>query len=261
MGGSHPGWPEQRIRIEAAAYRGKPVYFQIIWPWTTPTRMTTVPASTKGAWLQTLATVLFMAVLVGALLVARHNLRERRGDRRGARLIATTVLLGTLGAFEIGGSHVPVLNTEIGRLFTGLGDALWAASTLWVLYIALEPYVRRFWPTTLIAWSRMTAGQLRDPLVGRDILIGCLFAAGIQALGDAWVVLVSPALGYTPQPSVPVAPCRIERHSATRRRVRRDPLQRPVQRAVVDLRPGRPEADFPPRLGDVRASPLSSSSS
>jgi serine/threonine-protein kinase len=96
-----------------------------------------------------------------------------------------------------------VLNTEIGRLFTGLGDALWAASTIWVLYIALEPYVRRFWPTTLIAWSRMTAGQLRDPLVGRDVLIGCLFAAGIQALGDAWVVLLGPALGYTAQPSVP----------------------------------------------------------
>ncbi|HLW77909.1 MAG TPA: serine/threonine-protein kinase, partial [Bryobacteraceae bacterium] len=38
--GAYPGHPDLPIRIEAAAWRGKPVYFAIIWPWTSPTRLT-----------------------------------------------------------------------------------------------------------------------------------------------------------------------------------------------------------------------------
>jgi hypothetical protein len=53
---------------------------------------------------------------------------------------------------------------------------------VWLFYVALEPYVRRFWPQTLIAWSRLLGGRLRDPLVGRDILIGA-------ALGVFWSLL------------------------------------------------------------------------
>jgi serine/threonine-protein kinase len=41
------------------------------------------------------------------------------------------------------------------------------------MYIALEPFVRRRWPDVLIGWSRLLAGKFRDPLVGRDLLIGC----------------------------------------------------------------------------------------
>ena len=200
--GPVPGWPDQRMRVETAAYRGRPVYFQLIWPWTQPARADTARASTGAAWFQTIATILAMSVLFGALLVARHNLRRGRGDRRGARLLATAVLLAALGAWGIGGTHVPILNVELNRMFDGLGNGLWAAAVIWVLYIALEPYVRRFWPSTLIAWSRMMSGQLRDPRVGRDILIGCLFAVGIETL-ERLTILVATAYGYSPQPSVP----------------------------------------------------------
>jgi hypothetical protein len=48
----------------------------------------------------------------------------------------------------------------------------------WVLYIALEPHLRRIWPETIIGWSRLLAGGIRDPLVGRDILVGVLVAIG-----------------------------------------------------------------------------------
>src|SRR5262245_28715307 len=33
-----PGLGDLPVRVEAAAFRGKPVYFQIVWPWTTPDR-------------------------------------------------------------------------------------------------------------------------------------------------------------------------------------------------------------------------------
>ena len=48
---------------------------------------------------------------------------------------------------------------------------------MWLLYLALEPYVRKFWPTTLISWSRCVAGNALDPQVGRDVLIGVFVAA------------------------------------------------------------------------------------
>jgi hypothetical protein len=41
--------------------------------------------------------------------------------------------------------------------------------------LALEPYVRRRDPHTLISWSRLLSGQWRDPLVGRDLLIGAVY--------------------------------------------------------------------------------------
>jgi hypothetical protein len=50
------------------------------------------------------------------------------------------------------------------------------------LYLALEPYVRRYWPQAIISWSRLLTGRVRDPLVGRDMLFGVL-------LGVIWIVV------------------------------------------------------------------------
>ena len=66
---------------------------------------------------------------------------------------------------------------EAGILISAIPPALFWAATLFFLYVALEPYVRRRWPERLIGWSRLVAGNVRDPLVGRDILIGV--AAGV----------------------------------------------------------------------------------
>jgi len=50
-------------------------------------------------------------------------------------------------------------------------------SILWggfsgLAYIGFEPYARRWWPHTLVSWTRVLAGRVRDPLVGRHVLIG-----------------------------------------------------------------------------------------
>jgi eukaryotic-like serine/threonine-protein kinase len=55
------------------------------------------------------------------------------------------------------------------------GQALFFAAFVWMLYVALEPLVRRRWPDLLISWTRLLAGGFRDPLVGRDGLVGILF--------------------------------------------------------------------------------------
>jgi hypothetical protein len=49
--------------------------------------------------------------------------------------------------------------------------------------------VRRRWPARLISWSRLLAGGFRDPLVGRDVLVGCLLATfGIAIENLGWFV-------------------------------------------------------------------------
>lgn len=53
------------------------------------------------------------------------------------------------------------------------------------MYSALEPQLRRMWPELLISWSRLVAGDARDPMVGRDILMGALFASIAYALASA----------------------------------------------------------------------------
>jgi hypothetical protein len=50
------------------------------------------------------------------------------------------------------------------------------------MYLSLEPYVRRHWPQTLISWSRILMGRIRDPLVGRDLLLGVI-------LGVVWLLI------------------------------------------------------------------------
>src|SRR5262249_32460819 len=67
--------------------------------------------------------------------------------------------------------------------------------TAWLTYIALEPYVRRFWPQLLIGWTRLLSGHVRDPLVGRDFLVGTAMGT-IAALLVGLLDLVPRLLGH-----------------------------------------------------------------
>ena len=87
--------------------------------------------------------------------------------------IATTQLLVWL----VGVQHVPNVPRELSLFADVLPTwAAWVFSN-WLRYLALEPYVRRYWPQVLISWTRIVNGQFRDRLVGRELLIGSL--AGI----------------------------------------------------------------------------------
>ena len=60
------------------------------------------------------------------------------------------------------------------------------ASLTGLLYLALEPYVRRLWPDALISWSRLMAGRWRDPLVAAHVLMGMVYGAATAL----WFVVV-----------------------------------------------------------------------
>jgi len=177
--GSLPEHPKVAMRIEAAAYRGKPIYFEMVGPWTRPSRMQPFRQSAGQRATSAIALVLLAVLSVGAVLLARRNLRLGRGDKRGAFRLALFVFAVSCIAWLFGASHVADFNLEVVLFAVFLSRALFFALLVWGLYVALEPYVRRRWPATIVSWSRLLSGSLRDPLVGRDILIG--FAAHILA--------------------------------------------------------------------------------
>ncbi|HEU4890402.1 MAG TPA: protein kinase [Vicinamibacterales bacterium] len=197
--GPMPGWPEQKLRLEAAAYRGRIVSFQSVNPWTQPSQMRETPRSRAQRWSQGVVAVMVIFVLAVAAGVARHNLRKGRGDRRGAFKISATVLFAMFGYWVVRAVHFSNPDVELDRLFDALGFALFCAGALWVLYLALEPYVRKFWPTTVISWSRLLAGGVVDPQVGRDVLIGVFVAVSVVLLSRI-DYHIRPLLGYPALP-------------------------------------------------------------
>jgi tRNA A-37 threonylcarbamoyl transferase component Bud32 len=199
--GPLPGWPDSKLRVEAAGYRGQLVYLKLVEPWTRPA-VGESTQSTARRWTLGFIAIAVISVLLGAALVARHNLRKGRGDRSGALRIGALTFGAILAGRLVAGVHVLDPSRELGRFFEGVAWALFAGVTVWILYVALEPYVRRFWPTTLISWSRMLAGRIRDPQVGRDILIG-VAAGTLVVLLDRIHTITPPFLGY-PNPALDI---------------------------------------------------------
>ena len=190
-----PGVP---IRVEAAAFRGRPTMFEVMGSWV-PLEGTggTATSETSPGW-RAIGVIIVGVVPVAAALVARRNVRLGRGDRRGAfRTWAFAFGTGII-TYVIGPAHVASL-AEIDRMFATVGEILFWSSVLFVVYLALEPYVRRTWPDVLITWSRLTTGSLLDPMVGRDLVVGTIVGLILAFLAPLFT-LVPPALGYPAPP-------------------------------------------------------------
>jgi serine/threonine-protein kinase len=196
--GTMPEHPDVTVRVEAAAYAGKPVFFGLAWPWTEPTRMIERPRTRSETVLSSLGRILVLTVLAGAGLLAWRNARRSRGDRHGAARLATTAFAFSCAGRFLQMAHVADPRIESERIFVfAVGIGLFDAALLWVMYMALEPSVRRFWPDTLLGWSRLVSGKLRDPRVGRDFLYGAVAGLAIVALGLTQV-LILPMFGQPP---------------------------------------------------------------
>ncbi len=170
--GNYPETPEIPIRVEAAEFHGRPVsYTEILSPEQSPR-----PAPGGGNDRSPGALVyltLELIVIIGSVPFARYNLRLGRGDTRGAVRLGLFVFCLGLGSWLIGGTHAAGAG-EADLFVMAAMRSVFGAVTLALTYISFEPFVRRRWPQTMISWSRVLAGGFRDPLVGRDILIGCV---------------------------------------------------------------------------------------
>jgi serine/threonine protein kinase len=186
-----------RVRVEAAAFQGKPVFFSLIGEWTKPQRMKSTEKKSVGERAEKIISlVVVCTLLVGSVLLARKNYRQGRGDRAGALRLAAVMFLLDMGLW-LCRCHFATINDTFGLFGIAASTALFTAGLTWTLYLAVEPWVRRHWPRTIISWSRLLSGQGRDPLVGRDILFGV-------ALGVVWILIFQ--LRYIPMMRMGAAP-------------------------------------------------------
>lgn len=209
--GSFLDRPEAPVRVEAAALAGRPVYFRLIPAWETdsvnPSHLDTsfqVTARPYPPFYSGSAQAFLTALGIFIGWVAWRNVSSGRGDRRGALRVAVFVFaLWFIYGMAVGFGQLAAANE---RSWIIAAHALYWAGIAWMLYIALEPLVRRRWPNSLVSWSRLISGRFRDPLVGRDILIGILttswfFLARTQlpiTIGSTIPVHIGALLGVVP---------------------------------------------------------------
>jgi hypothetical protein len=177
-------WPgtTRALRVEAASFQGKPVFFQLIGDWTKPDRMVSTEKKSLGDKAgRIIGMILLVAGLTAACVLARRNYRHGRGDRQGALRLAILVFISEMALFFCRG-HFATIGDTLGLTILAISTALFISGGIWTLYMAIEPWVRRQWPNTIISWTRLLAGSFRDPVVGRDILVGIL-------LGIFWILL------------------------------------------------------------------------
>jgi serine/threonine-protein kinase len=162
------------IRVEAGSYRGHPVFFRVAFPWEIPAVDGPNPPSLASRIRGVMIAVFNLGALFGGAIVARRNVRLGRGDRRGALWVASAVFALRFLVWLFAGHHV-MAQAEMELLLGSLAKAVFMGFLSYIFYLAVEPYFRRLWPEMLVSWVRFREGTLRDPLVGRDVLLGVLY--------------------------------------------------------------------------------------
>jgi serine/threonine-protein kinase len=186
------------LRVEAAADQGRPIYFKVYQgPWDQPDSVRG-PLQPESRLFQYLYAGLFCLAVLGASWLARRNWLRGLGDATGAWRLAIFLFVCHMLSAVLVADHVPSFRDEAVWLMKAVGYAgLWSG-LCGLLYFALEPYVRRRWPWRLISWNRLLAGRFRDPMVGRDLLIGALLGIFLTLMHQLGVIL--PPLFSRPSP-------------------------------------------------------------
>ncbi len=176
-------WPgtSTSLRVEAAAWRGKPVFFELIGDWTKPDRMPSTEDDARAKQLQVALVVFLLVLLSGAVWLARRNYLQQKSDTRGALRVGILIFALEMAVWLFT-SHLVPSTESFGLFVLAASGAVFLAAVFYVVYLAIEPYVRRHWPHAIISWSRLMSGRLRDPLVGRDLLYGVI-------LGICWCII------------------------------------------------------------------------
>jgi predicted Ser/Thr protein kinase len=135
--GEWPGYKHRPLRVEAAAWHGRPVFFSLIGSWTRATRMATSEPASAGRLAELiLLSIMILVPILAAVFLARWNFIRGKGDRRGAMLLAISIfsLHMVLWAFQ---AHLSSVGTFTYLLVLAISDALFWGGAVWVLYLAL----------------------------------------------------------------------------------------------------------------------------
>ena len=173
--------PSARMRIEAASWRGRPVYFRL----TNEDQLAQLQ-TWYGPYFGASWAYLYGPWIIGAcaLLVAWRNHKAGRTDVRGASRLGAAVFLCSLIGWIVTAHHVGT-SEYLPIAFQALAGSLAIGVLGATLYSGVEPFIRRRWPESLISWTRLLSGRIRDPLVGGHIVIGTAAGIGLAL----WLIL------------------------------------------------------------------------
>jgi serine/threonine-protein kinase len=121
-----------KLRVEAAAWRGWPVSFRIIGPWTVPARME--PPGSRQYPIALLA--IFYLALVAACLLAWYNFRARRVDQCGALRMSAWLFVCEVASLFLNMHHSATMQ-ELSGFWQVVAGATLDAGIVWVAYLAL----------------------------------------------------------------------------------------------------------------------------
>lgn len=175
-------FPNQHVplRVEAASFLGHPTLFRVMGPWDSTDELLSEAAGDRH-WSPTFpwrpSAVL---VLLGGAVVTGYHWRRKEADLVGCILLFTCMAGMSLAWWWVKGNGQNGANSWTEALI----DSLCYGGMVGLGYSALEPFVRRAWPETLLGWQKIAAGRVLDVVVGRDVLIGGACGAAGGAAGQ-----------------------------------------------------------------------------
>ena len=227
--GEDPLLPDVVFRVEVGSFNSQVVFFRVISPWTRPERMETVELTLTQKLSRYGGLALLIIIMVVAIAMARRNLELGRGDRRGAFRLSFWYLVTHSVVWLLSADHSTDLAAEWATIQLDIGYNLFLTAMIWLMYIALEPYVRRRWPDTLISWTRLLSGRFRDPLIGHHVLLGVM--CGLVSLS---VQAVQPFLTWVFD-WAPIAPDPVAWADGGLREITANILDRPVHALLQSM--------------------------
>ncbi len=172
----------QSVTVDGAALGGRPVWFSTTATWQTePDKWLSYRGREPDRRRDAVA-ILIALITIGSLVVARRNVVRGRADKRGALRLGLAIAAVLSISFLLRADFHGPFYGNWAQMTELVGLAFYRATTIAVIYLAIEPYLRREWPELLVAWSRLLRGRWDDPLVGRTILLAMLAAVPLMAV-------------------------------------------------------------------------------
>lgn len=168
------------LQVEAAIYRGRVTYYKAF-----PIEVQHGISKPSGL----IRTLAFWIVLMGLTILAVRNLRHGRADVRGAKRVMMFLFATWLFTFILQANHRADPVHEHRLLLRDLGFFMRQALYFLIAYLAVESFARRYWPDSLTTWLHVLEGRFREPLVGRDLLVGTALGVSVVAIRPLIVVL------------------------------------------------------------------------
>lgn len=170
------------LRFEVAMRDHRVRFYAVLRESTAPTESVLFVTPARWAFIQAVRNGVLL-VLLGVAIPGAWKNYKARGDLVGALRVGAFVfglrMIGSILSIR----HLNGFADAIEELAGNAVGALSEGMIVSLFYMALESHVRRLWPRSLGGWSRMLDGRIRDPFVGRDVLVGC-------AVGGFWAILV-----------------------------------------------------------------------